>query len=182
MKAFSSTARITQEGSPFLINASKDRPRQVGSHPVAPREGVISMSNQPPSVGGHNNILVVDDDAGIRDVLANFLRRSGYCVSCASDGEAGWEALCANNFNALITDHAMPRLTGLDLLRRVRSGPLKVLPAILISGEMPWGERDLLDLVWPGVAMEKPFSLLELLTSVRSILAMSTRAELVCVG
>jgi DNA-binding response OmpR family regulator len=123
-----------------------------------------------------NSILVVDDDAGVREVLANLLRRSGYRVSCANNGEAGWEALCANSFDALITDHAMPRLTGLDLLRRVRSGPLKLLPVILISGKMPWDEADLLELAWPGMAMEKPFSFFELLTSVRTVLTMTTRA------
>jgi DNA-binding response OmpR family regulator len=42
---------------------------------------------------------------------------------------------------------------------------------------MPWEEADLLDLVWPGMAVEKPFSFFELLTSVRSVLTMTTRTE-----
>jgi len=177
MKPLPSSACPPHEG--FLSHSSftSDQSRNGDRNSIAHRDIFAPNQNQPQSATGHNNILVVDDDASIRDVLASFLRRSGYRVSCAEDGEAGWEALCANSFNALITDHAMPRLTGLDLLRRVRSGPLKVLPAILISGEMPWGERDLLDLVWPGVAMEKPFSLLELLTSVRGVLSMSIHAE-----
>jgi DNA-binding response OmpR family regulator len=146
--------------------------------------GVMSPDdhNHPESASIRNHILVVDDDAGVREVLANLLRRSGYQVSCASNGEAGWEALCANSYDALVTDHAMPRLTGLELLRRVRAGTLSALPVILISGKMPWEEADLLDLVWPGMAMEKPFSFFELLTSVRTVLAITTRAESVYDG
>jgi CheY-like chemotaxis protein len=177
MKSFPSTDHTLHEGTRFRANAAEDRSPKIERHALTPREAIPTIKNYVPSTTSHKQILVVDDDAAIRDVLANFLRRSGYQVSCANDGEAGWEALCANRFNALITDHAMPRLTGLDLLRRVRSGPLKELPTILISGEMPSGERDLLELVWPGVAMEKPFSLLELLTSVRGVLTMSVHAE-----
>jgi DNA-binding response OmpR family regulator len=76
----------------------------------------------------------------------------------------------------------MPRLTGLGLLRRVRAGTLNALPVILISGEMPWEDADLLDLVWPGMAMEKPFSFIELLTSVRTVLTITIRAESVYDG
>jgi DNA-binding response OmpR family regulator len=177
MKPFPATTRTLHEGSLPSPNATQDRTRNGEMNSIAHREEFSTSQNQPLSANGHNNILIVDDDASVRDILGTFLRRSGYRVSSANDGEAGWEALCANSFNALITDHDMPRLTGLDLLRRVRSGPLRVLPTILISGEMPWGEKDLLDLVWPGVAMEKPFSLLELLTSVRGVLTMTTHAE-----
>jgi len=182
MKSFPPGAHTDTEHPRFLAHATPERLRKIIVPALGAREYFSSPSNQPQPTGVHNHILVVDDDAAVRDVLANFLRHSGYRVNCASDGEAGWEALCANRFDALITDHAMPRLTGLDFLRRVRSGPYKVTPAILISGEMPWEERDLLDLVRPGVAMEKPFSMLELLTSVRGVLAMATHAEAVYVG
>jgi len=51
-----------------------------------------------------------------------------------------------------------------------------------MSGKMPWEEADLLDLVWPGMAMEKPFSFFELLTSVRTVLTITIRAESVYDG
>jgi two-component system OmpR family response regulator len=144
---------------------------------LAASETSPSVPEAPQPSGSGSHILVIDDDAGVREVLANLLRRSGYRVSSATNGEAGWQALCANSFDALITDHAMPHLTGLDLLRRVRTGPLNTLPVILISGRMPWGEADLLDLVRPGMAMVKPFSFFELLTSVRSLLPITTCTE-----
>ncbi len=114
-------------------------------------------------------ILLVDDDAEIREPIALLLDGAGYCVGCAADGEAAWEALCAARFDLLITDHEMPRLTGVELLRRVRARPLD-LPAIMISGLMPWSEPDLKSLLRPGAMMEKPFSMGDLLATVRSFL------------
>ena len=122
-----------------------------------------------------SHILVADRDAGVRDLLANLLRRAGYRVTCAPDGEAAWVTLCADKSDVLITDHPMPALTGLELIRRVRSGPLSALPCILTSAKMPWKENDLLELLYPGMALAKPFSFIELLTCVRSLLPLSTR-------
>jgi len=182
MKYFPTTARISRECTTDRNTSSAAQASVTELRPVAPDETSHEQPNHMDSVNLRNKILIVDDDAGVREVLANLLRRSGYRVSCANNGEAGWEALCAESFDALITDHAMPRLTGLDLLRRVRTGTLNALPVILISGKMPWEEPDLLDLVWPGLAMEKPFSFFEMLTSVRTVLTMTLRAESVYDG
>jgi DNA-binding response OmpR family regulator len=112
---------------------------------------------------------VVDDDAGVREVVTIVLRRAGFQVSGAVDGESGWEALRAIPYDLLITDHAMPRLTGLGLLRRVREISAQ-MPVILMSAKMPWGPTDDWRLLEPGLAIEKPFSLGELLAAVRRTL------------
>jgi len=121
-----------------------------------------------------SHILVVDDDAEFRDILAEVLQGAGHRVSCAEDGESGWDAFCADRFDVVIIDHDMPRLTGLDLLRRVRPGS-PALPVVLMSGGMPWDEADFLRLLTPGTALEKPFSSVELLATVRGLLASPTR-------
>jgi len=123
---------------------------------------------------GH--ILIVDDDARIRDTVTAVLVHTGYRVSCAEDGEAGWNALCAAKFDMMITDHEMPRLKGLDLLRRVRAAPLNV-PVLLASGNIPWHEPDLLPLLSPGEVLEKPYSAANLLEKVRSFLAPGNRVS-----
>jgi CheY-like chemotaxis protein len=115
-------------------------------------------------------ILVVDDDADIRNFVAQILCGVGHRVGFAEDGEAGWEALRAGDFDVLITDHDMPRLSGLDLVRRVRSVPVD-LPVILMSGRLPQEGADFLRLHPPGQTMAKPFSLLELLDKVQCLLA-----------
>jgi len=102
------------------------------------------------------HLLVVDDDSAMRTLLSGWFRNAGYRVSTAADGEAAWDILCVETVDVLITDHDMPKLTGLDLLRRVRAGPLE-LPVILMSGDMPWNVPDLAPLLPPGVTLEKPF-------------------------
>ena len=107
-------------------------------------------------------ILVVDDDIEIQKLLTIGLQRTGYDVECAGDGEAGWEALQVKNFDLLITDHNMPRLSGLGLLRKVRAAPL-TLPAIMLSGNIPEKSPDLAELLSPGALLAKPFSWAKLL-------------------
>jgi CheY-like chemotaxis protein len=63
-------------------------------------------------------ILVVDDDSDLRLLYAEVLARPGYHVDAAKDGAAGWEALQVNNYNLLITEHSLPKLTGVDLVKR----------------------------------------------------------------
>jgi len=128
---------------------------------------------EPEKAGGQKgtgHVLLADHDAGVRDFLTTLFRRANYQVTSAGDGEEAWVALCATRYDVLITDHLMPKLTGLELIRRLRVGPLSLLPCILISGQLPWEEKDLLDLVRPGMAMAKPFSFLQLLTCVRSFI------------
>lgn len=114
-------------------------------------------------------ILIVDDDAEVRDFLARALHGAGFRTHCAEDGEAGWNALRWGSFDALITDHEMPRLTGMDLLRRVRSVQ-RTVPVILTSGNMPWHDPDLARLLPPGIALQKPFTLAGLLAHLRGLL------------
>ena len=129
-----------------------------------------------PSDGGPDRgtaphrILVVDDDPEIREIIAVLLKGSGYEVDTAGDGGAGWVALSAKPYDLLITDHMMPKLSGLGLLRRVRAVPMQ-LPCVLISGDVPWHERELLLLVQPGAIMEKPFSLRTLCDKVGELLS-----------
>jgi len=115
------------------------------------------------------HILLVDDDSAVRGTMAIVLERAGYRVGCAEDGEAGWNALCAAPSDLLITDHEMPKLTGLELLRRVRT-VYRRLPAILMSGCPPLGEADLESLLHPGAVIPKPFSVGTLLAKVQELL------------
>ena len=114
-------------------------------------------------------ILIADDHAFFRELIAKALMTNGYRVDCAEDGEDAWDALCRKDFDLLITDHDMPRLTGLDLLRRVRASPFE-LPAILISGMLPTDAEGFEEILAPGAALAKPFSLEQLLQVVNTIL------------
>src|ERR1043166_3991761 len=65
-------------------------------------------------------ILVVDDEDGIRSFLSEALELDGHAVVQAADGESAWERLTLQGFDLLLTDLRMPRLDGLELVRRVR--------------------------------------------------------------
>jgi DNA-binding response OmpR family regulator len=115
-------------------------------------------------------ILVAEDDVGLGNMIAIGLTKAGYRVGSADNGESAWNALCSENYDLLITDHSMPRLTGLDLLRRIRVKSPR-LPAILMSADMPRDVAELMDLVAPGGALHKPFTFRDLLAKVRTILS-----------
>jgi CheY-like chemotaxis protein len=104
-----------------------------------------------------NRILVVDDDRDLRLLSAEVLVRSGYKVDTAEDGEAGWEALHANSYDLLITDHNMPKVSGVELVKKVRSAHM-ILPVILASAALPAEELDRVPWLYPVATLIKPFS------------------------
>ena len=77
-------------------------------------------------------VLVVDDQIKPRRLLIEELERVGFSVMPASDGEEAWERFCADSPDLVITDMAMPRCDGLELLRRIRSR--SEAPVIVFSG------------------------------------------------
>src|SRR5579872_3831296 len=114
-------------------------------------------------------LLVVDDELAIRLWIAQVLMGSGYQVDTAEDGEIGWEALHSKCYDLLITDYNMPKVSGLELIKKLRSADLS-LPVILVSGAMP--KEDLTRHPWLQVAaaLLKPFSGEELLEIVKKVL------------
>jgi two-component system sensor histidine kinase and response regulator WspE len=80
------------------------------------------------------HILVVDDSLTVRETERKLLERAGYQVDVAVDGVAGWNALKMGNYDLLLTDVDMPRMTGIDLIRRVRDeARLRDLPVMIVS-------------------------------------------------
>jgi two-component system cell cycle response regulator len=68
-------------------------------------------------------ILVVEDEADMRQALARFLTRLDYYVQTADCGEAGWRAIEETMFDLVVSDMAMEDLSGLELLKRIRISP-----------------------------------------------------------
>jgi diguanylate cyclase (GGDEF)-like protein len=66
-------------------------------------------------------LLVVDDDADYRAYLVALTRRLGFAVTAAPDGESALQWLARDTFDVVVADHAMPRLTGIGLIGRVRA-------------------------------------------------------------
>ena len=77
-------------------------------------------------------ILVVEDNADSRDLLSKLLAMSGYEVVSAPDGESGFETALKQVPDLIITDINMPRMDGLELLRKVRVERMLSGTAVLV--------------------------------------------------
>ena len=82
------------------------------------------------------NILVVEDNAGLRRLIGIHLRRAGYEVSEAADGQAALDLLEHSRVHLIITDVMMPNMDGLDATRAIRAldrADAKVIPIIAMT-------------------------------------------------
>ena len=112
---------------------------------------------------------MIDDDDMVLKVSATLLERAGMSVCTAKDGEAGWDATERQNFDLIVTDNDMPRLRGIDLIRRLRAAEFRA-PIVLISGGMLPDDRYLLPLLGQGSILPKPFNGRELVSVVQRLL------------
>src|SRR5947208_3831752 len=84
---------------------------------------------------GTTCILVADDDEGTRQLLASILGREGYQLVQAQDGEEALAAAYMHRPDLVVTDIQMPRVSGIELTRRLRADvSMATLPIILVSG------------------------------------------------
>lgn len=113
-------------------------------------------------------ILIAEDDPIIADGLSRSLRRSGYAVDCAHTGVDADTALMTSSYDLLILDLGLPKLPGLEVLKRLRSRnsqlPVLILTALDGTGDRVKG----LDLGADDY-MVKPFELPELEARVRAL-------------
>jgi CheY-like chemotaxis protein len=114
-------------------------------------------------------ILVVEDNAAIRELNVQVLALVGYEVDGAEDGVAGWELLDGGSFDLLITDHEMPRRSGLELVKQVRSAGM-TLPIIMATGSLPEEELERLPWLELDATLLKPFSADQLRQTVKRVL------------
>jgi DNA-binding response OmpR family regulator len=114
-------------------------------------------------------ILVVDDNISIRQLNTEVLIGSGYHVDTAADGAAAWEALQIKAFNLLITDNNMPKLNGVQLLKKLHSAR-KALPVIMATGTLPKEEFIRYPWLQPAAMLLKPYTVEELLGTVKVVL------------
>ncbi len=117
-------------------------------------------------------ILVVDDEAHIRQVLSIKLRNAGYEALTAADGEEAFEVACAELPDLIITDFQMPFMTGLELCQALlEHGPTADTPVLLLTARgYSLGDEDLTASNIRDV-LSKPFSPRAVLRQVESLLS-----------
>ena len=114
-------------------------------------------------------IMVVDDEAGIRALLSDALMQEGYIVTLAENGMDSLHQMVKHRYDLLITDINMPKLNGLELIRMMKKRGRRE-KVILISGE-PVDDALLNKETMPVFAqLKKPFRMDHLLKTVISAL------------
>ncbi|RLA31051.1 MAG: DNA-binding response regulator [Gammaproteobacteria bacterium] len=85
-------------------------------------------------------LLLVEDEPGLRDQLASRLQEAGYTVSSAADGEEGLHLASEYPFDAAIIDLGLPRLPGIELIRRVRADGTP-FPILILTARGRWQDK-----------------------------------------
>ncbi len=115
-------------------------------------------------------ILVAEDEPLAAMVVEEILLELGHAVTLAGDGQAALEIAEHTPFDILVTDLAMPRLPGWELIPRLRE-TRPYLPIVVMTGYLPPGVASTLDAAGPGplVLLQKPFDLGTLIDAVWAV-------------
>jgi len=114
-------------------------------------------------------ILIVDDDAAVRGILLDLLSENYEC-NTASTAEQALQYLEMEDYDVVLTDLAMPGLTGIELLKRVKLKDLNT-PVILISGKTQEEDHESWMQLGAFAYLTKPFSLDEIESVVQRAVA-----------
>ncbi len=122
------------------------------------------------------NILIIEDDAATAEFVSGAFKQVGYATMHVLDGETGLAAALHGPYDAAVVDIMLPRLDGLEVIRRVRAAG-RPLPIIVLSA------RGSVDAKIRGLEaggddyLAKPFSVAELVARVQALLRRASRTE-----
>lgn len=111
-------------------------------------------------------ILVIDDDADIREFVAFVLQQAGHDVSTANDGEEGIETLSREAFDLVVVDFFMPRATGAEVIDHIVKTGLAT-DIVVVSGNQ--GVASLEPVASAASFLVKPFTRRALLAAVDAL-------------
>jgi two-component system response regulator RegX3 len=115
-----------------------------------------------------SSVLLVDDDPGVLDVVAFTLRREGFDVDEERDGAKALDAARSRDYDIVILDVMLPRLSGTEVCRALRAE--SDVPIVMLTARDAERDRVLGLDVGADDYVTKPFSSAELLSRVRAIL------------
>ena len=142
------------------------------SFPAAQIDGsLLSFQSNLPQ-----RILLVNRDPYVCHLYADVLIRHGYDVNAAEDGAAGWKELQANPYHLLITENDLPKISGAQLIRKVRAARLDV-SVVMVASKLSAREQAGSPSLQPGATLLKPMPGAALLDTVKTALRASARSR-----
>ena len=117
------------------------------------------------------NILVVDDELGIRDLLSEILNDEGHSVDVAENATQARAARLSGNYDLVLLDIWMPDTDGISLLKEWATGGLLTMPVIMMSGHATIDTAVDATRIGAFSFLEKPITLQKLLKAVEQGLA-----------
>jgi DNA-binding NtrC family response regulator len=137
---------------------------------ITTEDGLQTTSRKAAEIAGNTRILIIDDEAGIRESLETMLSLEGFRVTLAIDGSSGLEQLARSEYDLLLLDLALPGESGLDLLPRIVE-IYPNLPVIMITAFGTMG--NVVDAIRAGAEnfVQKPWDNEKLLADIRAAIA-----------
>jgi putative two-component system response regulator len=124
------------------------------------------------------HILVVDDDALIREILADQLMEAGYAVSSAEDGEEALAKVASESPDLILLDIIMPKLDGFEVCRRLKADERTILiPVVMLTALTATQDRIRGIHLGADEFLSKPFDRQELMARVRSLLRLKRHTD-----
>ena len=129
-----SAAAFMEDGSPVLIIDVEDLVRSTDKLLNGVRLKKVSQTTETTESTIRKRVLVVDDSITVREVERKLLENKGYEVEIAVNGMDGWNALRTGQYDLVISDVDMPRMTGIELVSQIKNhSSLKSIPVIIVS-------------------------------------------------
>ena|SRR5689334_15502328 len=120
-------------------------------------------------------LLLVDDEPGLREAVKDYLQESGFSVQVASNAREGWDLMEQNTPDLVISDIMMPQVDGYQFLKQVREDPrFQALPVIFLTAKGMTGDRIQGYQAGVDAYLPKPFDPDELVAIVENLLTRRT--------
>ncbi|MEO0937131.1 MAG: response regulator [Pseudomonadota bacterium] len=130
------------------------------------------------SMGGGKSVLLVEDEANIREAMAFLLGREGWRVETEENGAAALGRIRQLKPDLVVLDYMLPGRNGMEILSDLRADPdFALLPVLMLTARGQARDREQAERAGVSRFMTKPFSNAEVLTAVRDLVYVAGAAQ-----
>lgn len=115
----------------------------------------------------HKEILIIDDQPGIRMLLTDIFENEGYKTTAAEDGKQAINKLYENKYDLVLVDYKLPIISGIEILKKLEQDNIKT-PVIVMSGLADEIEIELAEFPFVQDVLAKPFDIQQLVRTVKN--------------